>query len=241
MDHRQHFYGQYTSVQSRFSSLDDVQRRVMAEHVGLERTVRSFLPVDRSARMLDLGCGYGAYLLYLRNLGFENIRGIDLSLEQVELARTLGLSCVEVDDLFSALEHEHDLGCVSMFDVIEHLTRTEAIEALSKIHERLAPGGTLIMRTPNIDAKHGTVLSFGDLTHEMHLNKTSVLELFASLPFTSVDIYPVLPVGGGLPASILRAVAGPFMVLAERCSYVVQGISWSSSIKTPNMLIVARR
>lgn len=241
MDHRQHFYGQYTSVQSRFSSLDDVHRRVVTEHLGLERTVRPFLPADRSARMLDLGCGYGAYLLYLRNLGFENIRGIDLSLEQVELARTLGLSCVEVDDLFSALEHERDLGCVSMFDVIEHLTRIEAIEALSKIHDRLVPGGTLIMRTPNIDAKHGTVLSFGDLTHEMHLNKTSVLELFASLPFTSVDIYPVHPVGGGFPASVLRAVAGPFMVLAERCSYLVQGISWSSSIKTPNMLIVARR
>ncbi|HLP28618.1 MAG TPA: class I SAM-dependent methyltransferase [Candidatus Didemnitutus sp.] len=241
MDHRQHFYDQYTSVQSRFASIDDVHRRVAAEHRGLDRVVRPFLPTDRSARMLDLGCGYGAYLLFLQKLGFTNIRGIDLSMEQVELARSLGLACVEVEDLFSALQHEQGIGCVSMFDVIEHLTRVEAIEALKAIHSKLAPGGSLLMRTPNVDARHGTVLSFGDLTHEMHLNKASVLELFASLPYSAVDVYPIQPDGGGIPVSIIRAVVGPLLSLADRITHAAQGISWSTSIKTPNMLIVARR
>ncbi|MCX6139694.1 MAG: hypothetical protein NTX15_02500 [Candidatus Kapabacteria bacterium] len=97
------------------------------------------------------------------------------------------------------------------------------------------------MRTPNIDARLGSVLSFGDLTHEMHLNKFSVLELFASLPFTSVEILPVHVSGGGVLTRLLRSTFSFVFTFIERCVYLVQGISWSSTIKTPNMLIVARR
>ena len=46
---------------------------------------------------------------------------------------------------------------VTMFDVIEHLTRAEAISALTTIAHVLAPGGTLVLRTPNVDAPLGTV------------------------------------------------------------------------------------
>lgn len=241
MDHRQHFYHRYTSAQSRFASIGDARARVAVEHLSLEACVAPFLPSDRTVRVLDLGCGYGAFLLFLQAKGFTNLRGVDLSPEQVQLAKDLGLECVEIDSLFAAIPIEHNIGMVTMFDVIEHLTRIEAIQALQAIYEALKPGGVLILRTPNVDARLGSVLSYGDLTHEMHLNKISVLELFASLPFTSVQILPVQVSGGGLAARLIRTIISPLLSFVNRCNHLVQGIPWSSTIKTPNMLIVARR
>lgn len=241
MDHRQHFYDRYTSAQSRFTSLDDVRTRVADEHRGFRSTIDRFLPTESTTRVLDLGCGYGAFLLYAASKGLTNCRGIDLSPEQVDLAHRLGATNAEVADLFTVLAQESGVGLITMFDVIEHLTRAEAITALEKIHGTLGDGGILIMRTPNIDARLGTVFSFGDLTHEMHLNKYAVLELFASLPFRSVEILPVPPQGGGAPAEILRAVLRPLLAIGDRCVRLVQGISSSATISTPNMLIVARR
>lgn len=241
MDHRQHFYSQYTTAQSRFQSIEDARRRVQVEQAGLIETVSGALPSRRDSRVVDLGCGYGAFLLWLRELGYSNLRGIDLSQEQVDLARELGLDCVEVEDLFSALSQERNVDLVTMFDVIEHLTRSEAISALSTIANVLAPGGTLILRTPNVDAALGTVLSYGDLTHELHLNKTSVLELFATLSFQSVHVLPVPAVGGSMLSRLLRRLVTPFARSMRILRHVEQGISTNATISTPNMLIIARR
>lgn len=241
MDHRQHFYNRYTSVQSRFASIEDARARVAAEHRGLDASVQTHLPSNRMGRVLDLGCGYGAFLLWMRHLGYGNLRGVDRSQEQVDLARQLGLDCVEVEDLFTALSQERDVSLVTMFDVIEHLTRGEAIAALTSIAETLTPDGVLVLRTPNVDAPLGTVLSYGDLTHELHLNKTSVLELFASLPFSTVTVLPVVSVGGSILARVIRSIITPLVTYGRRLTHIQQGISWNATVATPNMLIVARR
>lgn len=241
MDHRKHFYDRYTQAQSRFSSIEQARLRVQAEHQMLRPLISSHLPRDKNARILDLGCGYGAFLLMLRDEGYTNLRGVDVSPEQVQLAHELGASMVQHGSLESALSVENTVSLITMFDVIEHLTRSEAIAALQSIHSALADGGTLIMRTPNIDAKLGSVLSFGDLTHEMHLNKYSALELFASLQFRSVEILEVSPIGGSLSARMARAIIGPFQRISSALLHVSQGISRSATISTPNMLIVARR
>ncbi|MGC1677402.1 MAG: class I SAM-dependent methyltransferase [Candidatus Binataceae bacterium] len=40
----------------------------------------SFSALDRSAEIVDLGCGGGATLEFLRGLGFDHVRGIDLGI-----------------------------------------------------------------------------------------------------------------------------------------------------------------
>jgi len=39
--------------------------------------------VDRQARVLDYGCGYGRSLRELAGLGYENTRGIDFSARMI--------------------------------------------------------------------------------------------------------------------------------------------------------------
>jgi len=69
-----------------------------------ELTVRRAGLTDPQARILELGCGYGRLLLTLRRLGFHNLRGVDLSQEQVQLAGKLGLDCVVRGDALSFLK-----------------------------------------------------------------------------------------------------------------------------------------
>lgn len=241
MDHRKHFYERYTQAQSRFGSRAEVMLRVSAEQSMLRATVSSFLPASKQARVIDLGCGYGAFLMMLNDSGYSNLRGIDISPEQVALAHDLGAPMVEQGTLETAIAEERNVALVTMFDVIEHLTRAEAISVLQGIHGMLGEDGLLVLRTPNVDAALGTVLSFGDLTHELHLNKYSALELFASLNYRHVEILPVNPQGGSIAARLLRSILRPMASLGSYLTHVTQGISRSATISTPNMLIVARR
>jgi trans-aconitate methyltransferase len=57
--YREHFYDQYTTVQQRHADLDDLRRRAQEERAIVVRDIVPHLPSDRSARILDLGCGYG--------------------------------------------------------------------------------------------------------------------------------------------------------------------------------------
>lgn len=239
--YREHFYDQYTTVQQRHADLDDLRRRAQEERAIVVRDIVPHLPSDRSARVLDLGCGYGGFLLTLQELGYANVRGIDISAQQVETARLLGVRDVEVGDATAAFNASGSWDAICLLDVIEHLTRDEAISTLRLCLDHLTERGVLIVRTPNVDASMGTVLSYGDLTHELHLNKLSALELFTSLRARSVQVLPSPPHGGSLMIKLIRAVVGPLHAFVDRLLAISSGISRQHYIRTVNMIIVARK
>jgi len=240
-DYRQHLYGQCTTVQGRFADEAALRSNVANQQNDYRATICGYLPTERTAHVIDLGCGYGAFLLLLQDMGYEKCEGIDLSEEQVTTARALGVRNVRAGDVMELLAERSDVQCITMIDVIEHLNRNEAISVLSACHRALAPGGRLILRTPNVDAAFGTVLSYGDLTHELHLNKLSANVLFASLPYTNVGVLPVPPVGGNLVARTIRSIVRPFASLHRRILGIVYGMPQSYYLDTPNMIIVARK
>src|SRR5437870_7579155 len=50
-----------------------------------------FRSANKAARIADLGCGYGSFLYFLHEEGYRNIAGVDISAEQVDSARKLGI------------------------------------------------------------------------------------------------------------------------------------------------------
>src|SRR4051794_36334144 len=60
---------------------------------------RGWLPEPRSTPALDIGCGSGQFLYFLRDRGYLNATGIDVDLAQVEVARSLGLNAVYTEAL----------------------------------------------------------------------------------------------------------------------------------------------
>lgn len=94
--------------------------------------------------VLDLGCGDGIFLEFLKNKGINGI-GLDISERAVELAKSRGLDC-RIFDLGEKLPFEdNSFETVILIDTLEHLFMPQ--EILKEIH-RVAKG-YLILSTPN--------------------------------------------------------------------------------------------
>jgi SAM-dependent methyltransferase len=112
-------------------------------------TMDRFAPPGR--RVLDVGCGTGFLLERLAGRGWSGV-GIDLSPESVAIARErlrrLGgedrLS-VAVGSAYEPPEGPFDV--IALTDVLEHLE--EPRRCLAALRERLAPGGLVVVGTPN--------------------------------------------------------------------------------------------
>jgi len=105
--------------------------------------------LEGKGEVLDLGCGRGESLRVFGERGIP-ARGVDGSAQMVARCREQGLRA-EQGDLFAVLaaQGEASLGGVVSFHVIEHLA-PESLERLTRLAWRtLAPGGVLILETPN--------------------------------------------------------------------------------------------
>lgn len=112
-------------------------------------TVERLLP-QPCDRLLDLGCGPGTFL-GTRSDRFRSGLGIDLAGPQIDYAkRTYGRPNLtfETADVRSFVGRATFDAVVSI-EVIEHLPRAETQPFLSTIRELLAPGGTVVLTTPN--------------------------------------------------------------------------------------------
>ncbi|MBI5165308.1 MAG: class I SAM-dependent methyltransferase [Magnetospirillum sp.] len=138
--------------------------------------------------VLELGCGTGAFLDYLRQKGVARVRGIDhdpaLAAVVPEGVRA-GFSC---GDLGQALS-DPGLGSfdrVVLLDVLEHFTADEAWRLLDAVRMRLAPGGKVVVKVPNAACPWGLSYQFGDLTHRTAFAPESLRQLADAAGFTAV-------------------------------------------------------
>jgi 2-polyprenyl-6-hydroxyphenyl methylase/3-demethylubiquinone-9 3-methyltransferase len=120
-------------------------REVIDRHFGTEpKTLRPL--TDRTA--LDVGCGAGLLTEPLARLGAA-VTGIDAAPELIEAARThagqSGLSIRYLAGDVGTLDQRFDL--VTALEVVEHVVDPGGF--VRTLAARLAPGGLLIMSTPN--------------------------------------------------------------------------------------------
>lgn len=166
MGYRERIYAQYASVCKKTGSV--FSETEANKYAALySRRLAGWLPRQKDAKILDLGCGSGKMLFCLRKNGYSNVSGVDISSEQVELARQVN-SNVTLGDVFEFIEGkaaEYDL--ILAQNIIEHLTKDSAFELLDSCFRALKPGGRLILSTPNADSPMFGSRRYGDFTHEI--------------------------------------------------------------------------
>jgi SAM-dependent methyltransferase len=119
---------------------------VFRRRSGVLRTFLASNPRGaRGASIVDVGCGTGGMLEQLAPLGFARLEGVDpYTEERTLLAGRLHIHRGEVEDLSGPFDY------VMLNHSIEHVS--DPFRLLARIHERLAPGGSVLVRTPMADS-----------------------------------------------------------------------------------------
>jgi SAM-dependent methyltransferase len=136
-------------------TVTQVASRGRDESVRAERTVgglHAFLldevtsRVPRNARVLDVGCGTGAWLSRMQHAGYSRLHGTDIDDTAASL-QGVGFKQVDLERPHWQLEgNAFDL--ITAIEVIEHIgNRTNF---LRNLHRHLSQDGLVLMTTPNV-------------------------------------------------------------------------------------------
>ncbi|MFP3941575.1 MAG: class I SAM-dependent methyltransferase [Thermoanaerobaculia bacterium] len=203
----------YLAFEERFRGTEEEIRARLRKHV--ERLEGA----GELGEVLDLGCGRGEALSVLRDAGLA-ARGVDASARMVARCRERGLRAEE-GDLFEALaaEPEGSLGAVVSFHVVEHLPASSLDRLVRLAWRVLAPGGVLLLETPNPLSVAVAARSFWlDPTHQrpVHPDTLELLLRGAGFePVERVELHP-FPEGARLPEIDVTALPEDQRTLADR-------------------------
>ena len=131
-----------------------------------------------SMRVLELGCGTGGFLTYLKTRGLNDFLGVDADKNLAEVIPPDIGNRVVLDDAVAALHAGRGtFDRVVMLDVLEHFTPSGASELIGLVRAALRPGGKVVNRVPNGESPWGRRLQHGDLTHLTAFTKASLAQL----------------------------------------------------------------
>ena len=240
VEYRKVLYANYHTTQSGRASLTSAEALFEREKRQFEREILPLLhSASKTSRIFDMGCGSGSLLKGLKDAGYTNVIGMDLSEEQVNMAHEFGVSEVVLGDamqFFRSSEEQFDI--ITGMDIIEHFTKDELVELLQLIQSKLKKGGMAIFRTPNMDAPIATAFAIGDFTHENYLNASSAEQVMLSCGFSNVRVVPSFMRVNGFLKEGLRGILYRLMNFRLKLQLFATARSTQKVLFTPNLIIV---
>lgn len=205
-----------------------------------------FASLPKACHILDVGCGVGYLEDYLLKQGFENIDCVDISPEQIEVAKQKladwginhkGKVTFTAASAFDFLEGAHAYDLVAMFDFIEHFKKDEVLRLLNLSYKALNPGGRLLLRTINANNPLFGQNFYHDFTHETPFTPDSIQQCMAALDFSleKVDYEEISSVEDSLIQRLKSEIrTGGLRVLAKFLRICPKAFS-------ENLVVVARK
>lgn len=195
---------------------------------------------NKSARILELGCGHGALLFCLQEKGYKNTVGIDLSQEQVSLAKDIGIENIFCNSIDTYLAENNDkFDAIIMMDVLEHIEKEEILGLLDKVNNNLIEGGSLILHVPNAEGIFGMRIRYGDYTHISCFTSKSIHQVLSVCGFSGVNCYEEPPTVHGLK-SLIRNILWKLLVFPYRLLLICEtGVV--RHLLSQNILVVCKK
>lgn len=239
-DWRSRAYLHYVSGHATFSSrmglkLSEIRR----QYPVWEKYFGDFMPQNKEAFILDVGCGNGEFLFWLKEKKYSNYTGIDISKEQIDRAKELGVNAT-LGDLNSFFKNKKNVfDCIIARDVIEHLDKNELLSFLDNCFSSLKQNGSLIIQAPNAGGPFGARSRYMDFTHyqsftENSLNQALLLANFKKNTFRSTG-----PVVHGF-MSLIRFLIWK-LIAAGIHIYLLSETGAMGGVITQNLIAVARK
>jgi len=170
------------------AGLKDIQKIAFSRSHIYQRIVLPHLPQKMECNIVELACGHGSFLYWLKHTGYRQITGIDSSLEQVTAARTVGCPIQQADVMeWLARQSTQSVNVLLGIDLAEHLSKDSFMELLKESNRVLSAGGTLVLRYPNGDSPLVGLNLFNDITHVWTYTTNCIETLSKMHGFSSVQ------------------------------------------------------
>ncbi len=220
-------------------------------HVSKFERVRDFLPSRPGQSILDVGCFAGTFLSMLPESRFSRQVGIDVLEEQVAYAQaTHGTSFRQfryVRDVAEIEKIEGQFDCVTLIEVIEHLRAEEIRILLGKLAAKVAPGGKLVITTPNYASAWPLIELIlnrvSDVSYEeQHVTKFTFFDMLKKL----AEIYPPFESQFDVDLKTTTHLITPFLAglsygAARKLSQLVPHKKWRSPAGNLVLLVLTRK
>ena len=238
MKYRERIYERYLTSDG-FKNFDEIEKQYNSAFYVDENTENA-LPINKKAKILDMGCGFGRFLKYLKDSGYTNVQGVEIGEEQNQFLKSKGYTIYQKDifDFLKTTDEKYDF--VSMFDVLEHFTKEEIVELLPLLKDILNDNGRLLIRVPNGEAMYKGGIMYGDFTHETFFTSKSLKQIFNIFEFNNTQVFPVYPIRHGLKSSI-RYYGYKFYELIYKMGIVFEMGGAKSFVSTQNILVVVKK
>jgi SAM-dependent methyltransferase len=195
-DYRTRIYHRYASViqdSEPFFNAEEAKRWGRA----YDYYFRGLLPEKKDAAIVDLGCGSGRLLYFFKERGYTNVTGVDISPEQVQLARQVVPHVFQANIMDFLQSHSKSFDMITGLDIIEHFHKDEVLRFLDLCIQALKEGGRLILQTNNAESPWGTMHRYNDFTHEVCFSTNVLLRLLNLFGFEHVEAREQGPVPWG--------------------------------------------
>jgi len=153
---------------------------------------REFLPYAgtlQNKKVMELGCGIGGLLNFLKMKGGEKLLGIDSSEEQLSICRkfvTDKVILASAEEFLESNKQKFDL--IILYDLIEHFKKDSVISIFELIHKTLSERGRVIIRTPNMGYLFAPYSRYIDFTHEIGFTEESIKQVLRSAGFKNISV-----------------------------------------------------
>lgn len=202
--------------------------------------IKKHLPDKKDISIADLACGHGVLLYCLKKLGYNNVIGVDISPEQVNLAHELGLKEVTCQNITNFLKNKESIfDVIFLFDILEHLSKNQLCDLLDQVSDSLKQNGTVIIHIPNAEGIFGMRIRYGDLTHENCFTPQSIRQVLSVCGFDNIECFEDTPVIHGIK-SLIRYIMWKLLTVPFRLLLAAEtGVT--NQVLSQNMLVIAKK
>ena len=241
MNYRDKFYSKYVSTHTSHLygevSLEDIKKQFPVWRKLFGR----FLPKDKNAKIIDLGCGNGSFVYWLQQNGYLNAEGVDVSPEQIKAAQDLGIKNIYQANFQNYLIGKKEIyDFVFMHHVLEHFNKEEVLDILEIIHQSLKINGILVITTPNAESFFAGQFRYGDFTHDTIFAKNSIRQVLLVSNFKNIKVYSTPPVVHGFK-SLTRFILWKCYVELKFKLYLLVETGSAKGIFTNSLIAVAKK
>ncbi len=204
----------YHKTHTKFLDKSD-QAKLEWFDIHFERVYKSFFQkVSQNTKILELGCNKGYLLHALNKRNYNNLYGVDLSPEDLEIAKKIVPSanlCYE--DAFTYLKNnKNSFDIIILKALIEHISKEKILLFLELINNALTKDGMVLIDVYNADWLFASHERYLDFTHEIGFTKESLRQVML-LYFDNVKVTPTQSTFGkmGIKFKVVHYLAGKIL------------------------------